>query len=147
VTVIGEHDEHVDSPTTNPNLKIIDELECRALLSTKRIGRVAYVSNELPRIVPVNYMVLEDYIVFRSDPGDKLSHVPLRHVCFEADGPDDFDRAWSVIVHGMARDVTTVLDEKFLRLRRTEFPSFTPLSDPHWLAISMDQITGRRLAR
>jgi uncharacterized protein len=128
-------------------VQVIDEAECRALLRIKRIGRIAYVSNEMPHIVPVNFMVVDDLIVFRSDPGDKLCHIPLRHVCFETDGPDDFDRAWSVIVQGTARDVTTALDARFDRIRHLEFPSFAPLSDPHWVVLSIEQISGRRLSR
>ncbi len=130
-----------------PHAQEIDERECRALLQTKRIGRIAYVTEGRPRIVPVNFMLVDDFIVLRSDPGDKLAHIPLRHVCFETDGPDDFDRAWSVVVEGTARDITTAVDEPSLRLRRTEFPSFVPLDDPHWIAVSIEQITGRRLGR
>lgn len=125
----------------------LDETECRALLAAQSVGRVAYVSAGAPMIVPVNFIVFENMVAFRSDPGDKLSHVPMRQVCFEVDGSDATGAAWSVIVHGFARDVTDALSKQFDELRRTRLPSFADFTNPSWLEIDINQITGRRFAR
>ena len=136
---------------TNPNAKTrieeIDEAGCRALLATQHIGRVAYISGDEPMIVPVDYELFQDMIVFRSDPGDKVSHIPLSKVCFEVDASHDPDVVWSVIVRGHARDVTTALNAQYEQMRQTRVPTFATLTDPHWLTIEIDMITGRRLAR
>ena len=129
-------------------VEVLDESECRALLLRQPVGRVAYVTDDgKPMIVPVDFMVVDDLVVFLSDPGDKLSHVPMRQVCFEADGIQLVEHVWSVVVHGLARDVTTALDERYVRLRQVRMPTFPQLRDPHWVVIEIQQITGRRLSR
>ena len=135
------------NPKVNPRVDEIDEAGCRALLTTQHIGRVAYISDGEPMIVPVDYEVFQDMIVFRSDPGHKLSHIPLTRVCFEVDGSHDPDVVWSVIVHGTARDVTTALNEQYEQMRQSRVPTFATLADPHWLTVEIDAITGRRLTR
>lgn len=97
-------------------------------------------------IVPVNFAVIQDRVVFRTDPGDKLTWVPQRDVCIEADGSDDSLHVWSVIAHGLARDVTTALNVEYEEMRRTLVPTFAPLTDPHWIAIEVGSSSGRRLS-
>ena len=127
-------------------VEVLDESECRALLVRQPVGRVGYITDDgKPMIVPVSFRVVDDFVVFRSDPGDKLSQMPMRQVCFEADG-QSVEIVWSVVVHGVARDVTTALGERFERLREVSLPTFAQLRDPHWLAIEIQQIKGRRLS-
>ena len=125
--------------------RILSELECRTLLVGQQFGRVAYISNGLPMIAPVNVMMFEDLVVFCSDPGDKVSNMPLRQVCFETEGEDDANARWSVIVHGLARDVTTALDPQYERMRQTGISPFAHLIEPHWMAIEIEHLTGRFL--
>jgi len=35
------------------------------------VGRIAYINDEGPMAVPVNFTVIDDHNVFRRDPGDK----------------------------------------------------------------------------
>jgi len=144
----------MSNPAVTRRVEEIDEAGCRALLANEHVGRIAYVPDGTPMIAPVDFMVFEGMIVFRSDPSDKLSHIPLRPVCFEADGSEALDSemsgaeaVWSVIVRGQARDVTTALNDQFEQLRRLRFPSFASFADPHWLMIVIDHISGRRLTR
>src|SRR5262245_33096217 len=103
-----------------PGVDILGEAECRALIAKEPVGRLGYVTDDgRPMIVPVDFLVSDDVLMFRSDPGDKLTSVPLRHVCFEADGNEGINSVWSVVVHGVARDVTTAIDDRYERLRRT----------------------------
>ena len=134
----------MEPAATNSHQEILDETTCRTLLATQAVGRIAYVWNGDPHIVPVNFVVTDDRIVFRSDPGDKVEHLPLHRVCFEADevGPTV---AWSVVVHGVARDVTTALNEEYERMRHQKVATFAVLADPHWIAIDIETIEGRRL--
>lgn len=135
----------MNTPVDTNRVEELDEAECRALLATQSVGRLAYVSAGAPMIVPVNFTVFENMIAFRSDPGDKLSHVPLRQVCFEVDGREPTGSAWSVIVHGFARDVTDALSNQFAELRTSRLPSRASFTNPSWLEIDIDRITGRRL--
>ena len=134
----------MEQPATEPHREILDEATCRALLATQAVGRIAYVWDGEPHIVPVNFITTENRIVFRSDPGEKVDHVPLHRVCFEADevGPNV---AWSVLVRGNARDVTTALNDEYERMRHQNVATFAALVDPHWIAIDIETIEGRRL--
>lgn len=135
------------TPTTpNRSSEVLDVATCWSLLRGESIGRIAYIAEERPVIVPVNFAVIEDRIVFRSDPGDKVSRVPLRHICMEADGRDDANHVWSVVAEGVARDVTTALNAEYEKMREVLVPTFAPLHDPHWIAIDVESISGRRLS-
>ena len=48
--------------------------ESRELLATHEVGRLAVVVGGYPEIFPVNYAVVRDRVVIRTDPGAKLSH-------------------------------------------------------------------------
>ncbi len=126
-------------------VEALDEEECLALLASVPIGRLAYVVDGRPVIVPVDFMVHDRQVVFRTDPGDKLSHTPLQHVCFEADSLREMNAGWSVVLNGLARDVTTALGSDYDRLRAQIVPTLAPLRSPHWISISIDTISGRRL--
>ena len=134
-------------PTVKSSSEVLELAACWSMLRHESVGRIAYVVEGLPMIVPVNFAVIQDRIVFRSDPGDKLSWVPQRNICIEADGSDDSNHVWSVIAHGLARDVTTALNAEYEEMRRTLVPTFAPLTDPHWIAIDVESISGRRLSR
>ena len=95
------------TPTMKRSSEVLDVAACWSMLRAESVGRIAYVVENRAMIIPVNFAVIQDHIVFRSDPGDKLNWVPQQDICIEADGSDDPDHVWSVIAHGLARDVTT----------------------------------------
>jgi nitroimidazol reductase NimA-like FMN-containing flavoprotein (pyridoxamine 5'-phosphate oxidase superfamily) len=79
--------------------------ECRELLESGVIGRIAMATPVGPRIVPLNYRVHGDGIVFRTAPYSELSSYGWdTDLAFEV---DDYDRethaAWSVVAIGRAR--------------------------------------------
>ena len=81
--------------------------ECLKLLGTQTIGRLAVPDhgNYPPHIVPVNFALDEDRIVFRSNAGlkFKLAILAEHSVAFEVDSIDRQGRmAWSVVVQGRA---------------------------------------------
>lgn len=64
----------------NPQLRDLGPDECRALLSTHGLGRVAVSTADGPAVIPVNYEVVDDAIVFepgrtrpRPRPGKRMS--------------------------------------------------------------------------
>ena len=50
-------------------IELIDRDACLELLRTRSVGRLGIVVAGQPLILPVNYSVLDETIVFRSAPG------------------------------------------------------------------------------
>src|SRR5689334_21459804 len=67
----------------------LSEEECRALLRSRTLGRVALVSNALPRIVPVEYVYDDTSVLFRTESDAKLQAATSGDVlAFEVDAYD-----------------------------------------------------------
>ncbi len=81
--------------------------ECLHLLATQQVGRVGYVSDGQPDVLPVNYVLDGDAIVFATSPGTKLWAATRTPVAFEVDSIDPPTRSgWSVVIHGLAQEIT-----------------------------------------
>ena len=78
--------------------------ECRELLEGGVVGRVAMATPVGPRIVPVNYSVHDDSIVFRTAPYSQLSTYGWdTELAFEVDHLDyEGHQGWSVVAVGRA---------------------------------------------
>jgi hypothetical protein len=81
--------------------------ECRQLLTTKTVGRIAFQTDNGLRVLPVNYVVHEDRIVFRTAPyGIIARSIRAADVAFEVDELDEQLRAgWSVLAIGRCERV------------------------------------------
>ena len=92
---------------TSRGLEILSTDECLDLLRSRTFGRVAVQIGEAPAILPVNYALLDDDVVFRTDPGTKLSAALMRTmVAFEVDDTDPASRGgWSVLVVGYSEEI------------------------------------------
>lgn len=81
--------------------------ECWDLLRSHELGRLAFHLADEVHLVPVNYAVDDDTLLFRTAEGSKLLGVVMNpDVAFEIDEYDE-DSAVSVVVRGRAE----VLDE------------------------------------
>ena len=109
------------------------------------VGRVGFVVDGLPLILPVNYLADEESIVFCTEPGTKLSALGGgAPVVFEVDDSRPlFHAGWSVVVKGTAREISD--EEELDELRRGPLHSWATRSSEHWVRISMDEVTGRRI--
>jgi uncharacterized protein len=91
---------------------VIEELapaECLRLLASVTVGRVGVTIDALPAVLPVNFVMSEGAVVFRTVPGTKLDAATAGAVvAFEADdhGTADAPGGWSVLVRGIARELT-----------------------------------------
>lgn len=123
----------------------IAEEECLYLLGLHRLGRVAIAVDGRPQVFPVTYAVSGRMVAFRTAPGTKLARAPMSHVAFEI---DDYDSAtgvgWSVMVKGIAYEITDAIDRDSVEVRRQLVRPMAPGQRDHWLAIRPDEITGRR---
>ena len=81
--------------------------ECRRLLSTTNIGGFAYCTDAGPRIMPMNYTLVSEAVVFRTSIDSEASHHLFDHlVAFEVDQVDEFlQTGWSVLVVGNAQSL------------------------------------------
>ena len=84
------------------SLEILSPAECLRLLGRGRIGRVGFVSDGQPHVLPVNYIASDaGEVVFRTTDDSLLTAVAGGPAAFEIDGYDERARAgWSVCVHG-----------------------------------------------
>ncbi|HET6663988.1 MAG TPA: pyridoxamine 5'-phosphate oxidase family protein [Acidimicrobiales bacterium] len=95
-------------------LELLSEEEARGLLATGEVGRVGITIGAMPAIFPVNYRVIDGWIVFRTAPGSKMSAASEGAVvAFEVDDYQLADRTgWSVLAVGPA-EVVHDLDMSF----------------------------------
>ena len=93
----------------------IEELapgECLRLLASVTVGRVGVTIDALPAVLPVNFVMSDGAVVFRTVPGTKLDAATAGAVvAFEADayGTAESPGGWSVLVRGVARELTDPL--------------------------------------
>ena len=127
-------------------LEPIPDAECVRLLREHDLGRIAVVDRDArPLIFPINYYFDEGVVLFRTAPGTKLDLAPGMHVGFEIDGWDERTGVgWSVLVRGIARDVTHPRGMPTARMRYWPVRPVAPGSREHWIGIWADEISGRR---
>lgn len=95
----------IDAPP--PGMKILETEECWQLLGSEEVGRLAVSVSGRPDIFPINFVLDDATIVFRTAEGTKFAAALIgREVAFEA---DDFNiaagEAWSVVVEGHAEEI------------------------------------------
>jgi nitroimidazol reductase NimA-like FMN-containing flavoprotein (pyridoxamine 5'-phosphate oxidase superfamily) len=130
---------------TARELERLTEDECRALLRSARLGRVAVRIGESPAILPVNYAMLDDDVVFRTAPGSKLSASLMGiRMAFEVDHVDEATgAAWSVLVVGYAEEIRD--ETTRARVDGLDLESWSPSDLPFIVRIDTRAISGRRI--
>ena len=124
-------------------IEVIDADECRRLLEEEEIGRVAVVIGATPMILPVNYALDGEAIVFRTMPGSKLD-VGQGHAAFEVDSFDKAHRAgWSVLVTGHLEEVSTYQAKDMKRVQELTVTPWAAGERNLWLRLRPSFITGR----
>lgn len=114
--------------------------ECWRLLAGGSIGRLAVITADgLPFVVPVNYAIDGETVVFRTNVGTKFDAL-LRHpVGFQVDSIDPHDRTgWTVLVQGIAHETTP---------QEAQEVTLEPWTGPkkHWIRVVPRHVSGRRL--
>jgi nitroimidazol reductase NimA-like FMN-containing flavoprotein (pyridoxamine 5'-phosphate oxidase superfamily) len=132
----------------NARIEHLSDEECWGLLADAPVGRVGVIVDDAPEIYPVNHLVYDGTIVFRSDPGTKLAGL-ARHpvVCFQVDGFDPQQRiGWSVLVKGRAQQVRQMPDaDERRRAARLPVDYWAPGPKWHRVRIEPIDVTGRRI--
>ncbi|MFD0900489.1 pyridoxamine 5'-phosphate oxidase family protein [Actinomadura sediminis] len=131
-------------------LNEIERTECLRLIAPGGIGRVAFDDGEGPTVIPVNYTVDGESIVFRTSESARmnrslLSSVPGGEVrvAFEVDRIDEAtQQGWSVLLRGGAHPLS---EEE-----RESTAPVEPWPAGHrgaWFSLHATEISGRRLHR
>ena len=139
-----------DPEETGPELvaqfETLERDECLSLLAECVVGRLALLVDGRPEILPVNYGVDGDVVVFRTATGTILNQAALSIVAFEVDDFDPADHSgWSVLVQGVAQDIGDAIDRDSERLRTLGLISWAPGGRDRWFRIRPHKITGRRI--
>jgi len=123
----------------------LDDDECRKLLGSHHVGRLAIVEFGGLMVFPANYVLDHDLVVFRTDPGIKLDAARKREqLAFEVDAADEATRTgWSVVVRGTLADLTDPAD--LARLRALPLYPWAPGERTRYLGVRPLKVTGRRI--
>jgi nitroimidazol reductase NimA-like FMN-containing flavoprotein (pyridoxamine 5'-phosphate oxidase superfamily) len=130
---------------TGAALEPLSQETCVRFLREGTVGRIAFVVDDDPLIVPVNYRLVEPssgpLLAVRTRPGTVIDQAPT-NVAFEIDSIDPVHHeGWSVLVRGELLHATPTS------------PEFRELYDPNpwladrdsWLLVDPWEISGREL--
>ncbi|XRQ15659.1 pyridoxamine 5'-phosphate oxidase family protein [Actinomadura welshii] len=133
-----------------PVLEELDRAESLGLLGERGIGRVAFDDGEGPTVIPVNYAVDGDGVLFRTSVSGRLSRSLLTSVvggevraAFEVDRFDEETReGWSVLLRGGVHPLSEA--EKAAAVRVEPWPGGEREA---WFRLAAREVSGRRLHR
>lgn len=129
-----------DGPITE-----LDAAACWELLAASSMGRLATAPAGDVNIFPVNYVVFEGALYFRTAPGEKLLELSVNpDVAFEIDGFDG-DSAFSVVVKGVAErlETHTEIDEA----DKLPLTPWIPTLKYRWVRVNPTAVSGRSFRR
>jgi nitroimidazol reductase NimA-like FMN-containing flavoprotein (pyridoxamine 5'-phosphate oxidase superfamily) len=133
-------DHDVEPVPSRPSEQELDHRTCLMLLNMKSVGRLV-LSGDEPFVIPVNFVVVDDLVVFRCDPSSHAAHSVGTAAAFEVDSVDvGHEAGWSVIARGILQDVTGRLgaEEKLQQLQ-----PWAPGDKSQWLALHLGELSGR----
>lgn len=134
--------------TDHRGLRVLGLEECLDRLRKARIGRLAFVRDGGPVVLPVNHGVDDVGVVFRTTWGSKLLMAEQQGpVAFEVDGVDEErETGWSVLVTGSASIVYETAEAE--RLEGLGVHSWAGVDeDALWVRILAEDISGREIQR
>jgi nitroimidazol reductase NimA-like FMN-containing flavoprotein (pyridoxamine 5'-phosphate oxidase superfamily) len=127
-------------------LGAMSEHECWTRLAEAAIGRIGVIAGQEPLVLPVNFAVDRDRIVFRTGAGTKFHAVVHEAVlALEIDGIDErYHLGWSVLMVGRSAEV---VDPDELARLAAEVPlrPWAGGDKSHWVALTPSRVTGRKL--
>lgn len=125
-------------------MEILDEADCWELLADSELGRLAVSVAGYPDIFPVNYVVSDARLFFRTSEGSKLASLAVNEaVAFEIDGYRAEDnKVWSVVVQGHSRIVSN--DDEAALLEDLPLVPWNLSEKVHFVEIQPTTLSGRR---
>lgn len=130
---------------TSDAVVALDAQECWRHLGAQQLGRLVTRVGDVIDIFPVNYVVDDESILFRTAQGSKLTELTINdEVLFEVDDHTDAD-AWSVIVRGTARSLDTSAEVE--RADALPLTPWVPTIKYTYVRITPRAVSGRAFAR
>ena len=121
----------------------LDRAEALRLLAAKKVGRLAFVNDGRPTVMPMNFTLAGDRIVFRTLAHGSGARAVANPVAFEVDDIDDFlEAGWSVVVTGRAELLS---EEELARLRGDAPATWAEGPRTLFVSIGVEQVSGRQL--
>ena len=126
-------------------LDYIPRDECMRLLDTQHLGRIGVVVAGRPIVLPINYVMDDGSIVFRTDDGTKFdAAVRGEFVAFEIDDvAPEYHTGWSILVNGVAEEI--VDPDELRRAEHLPLRAWAPGAKSRYLRITPVTISGRRI--
>jgi len=125
--------------------EVLDRQACLKLLGGVSLGRIVYTERAMPAIQPVPFVLHDEMIILRANVSGKLS-AAIRDtvVAFEAGRfSEDLNSGWSVRVIGRVTEI--VCPEELAELAVLPLASWDNSPNAHYLQVTVDLISGRRL--
>lgn len=141
VSFCGDTGQNGGMDATEASLVVFDEDTCWERLKTRPVGRLVTRVEDAVDIVPINYVVDGDSIVFRTAAGSKLAALAINSsVVFETDEFDD-ERGWSVVLHGRAKALE--LEDEVAAAEQLPLKPFVATLKPTFVRVTAESLTGR----
>lgn len=120
--------------------------ECERLLRSGVVGRVAVMTPSGPHIVPVNYSVVDDKVVFRTTPYSVIGTYGMNApMAFEVDHVDyEYWTGWSVVVRGTGQPVADAQELQHINEAWPPHPWASGQRNLYY-TLRWNEISGRRL--
>jgi nitroimidazol reductase NimA-like FMN-containing flavoprotein (pyridoxamine 5'-phosphate oxidase superfamily) len=126
---------------TDEPVTVLSEDESWGRLGAVALGRLVTNFAGEPEIFPINFVVQDRTVLFRTSEGTKLfSAVSNRTVVFEADD-HTVAEGWSVIVRGRAHLLKT--DAEIEQAERAQLLPWTATLKTRYVRVTASEITGR----
>jgi nitroimidazol reductase NimA-like FMN-containing flavoprotein (pyridoxamine 5'-phosphate oxidase superfamily) len=127
--------------TEEVHLAELSSEECFSLLRSRNVGRVAVtIPGDGPLVVPVNYVVDGEAVMFRTAGGTKIDALRVGPVSFQLDHIDPVSRTgWSVLVRGPAYEASH-WETDHLHLE-----PWVPGRKDRWVRVLARSVSGRRI--
>lgn len=122
----------------------LSRAECSERLASRNVGRIAITADDLPAIVPVNYAMSGDTIVFRTTSGGMLARAcDDAVVAFEVDElATDGSWGWSILAVGVAQPLD---GSRAVRATELGLVSAMGVGRDLFVGITVGQLSGREI--
>ena len=127
-------------------LDVLDEAECRRLLPTAWMGRVAFTEGAMPAIQPAAFTVSGNDVLIPTGLGSKMAAGSRGAVlAFEVDDYDLTERTgWNVTVIGPSRLISDPMH--VTALNALGAMPWSPATTHCYIALHMVLVRGRRIS-
>ncbi|HEX2072358.1 MAG TPA: pyridoxamine 5'-phosphate oxidase family protein [Geodermatophilus sp.] len=124
--------------------EILDPAECRRLLGTVHVGRLAFTSGAMPTIEPVWFRLHGDAVAIPAVPGTPMvSGARGAVVAFQVDCLHDrLPTAWSITVVGPSRVVCDPAETQ--ELDGLDWPACARSTERCYVLVAMGRVKGWR---